>query len=119
MQLGAMLGGESHVGEHVGLGFIQEGGELGQLGSQLIGDLAPLSAGGRGIVLGKGGRDEGGDDAAALPAAMSQDVAHDGHAAMGGCGAAMMQLCGLRRIGYFALRFWSGSTPRFEGLPWA
>jgi hypothetical protein len=46
VQLGAMLGREGHEGEHIGLGFIQVGGELGQLAAQLIGDLAPLSAGG-------------------------------------------------------------------------
>jgi hypothetical protein len=29
VQLGAVLGRERHVGEHVGLGLVQEGGELG------------------------------------------------------------------------------------------
>jgi hypothetical protein len=33
MQLGAMLGREGHVGEHVGLDLVQEGGELGQFWS--------------------------------------------------------------------------------------
>jgi hypothetical protein len=33
---------ERHVGEHVGLGLVEESGKLGQLGTELIGDLAPL-----------------------------------------------------------------------------
>jgi hypothetical protein len=38
---------------------IHQGGELGDLGSELIGHLAPLGAGHFGIFLGKGGGDEG------------------------------------------------------------
>ncbi|MCP1838794.1 hypothetical protein ACVIHI_008284 [Bradyrhizobium sp. USDA 4524] len=30
------------IGEHIGLGLVQEGGKLGQLGAELIGDAAPL-----------------------------------------------------------------------------
>ena len=44
VQLGPVRRGEAHVGEHVGLGLVHEGGELGQLGAELIGDLAPLRA---------------------------------------------------------------------------
>jgi hypothetical protein len=77
VQLGAVLGREGHVGEHVGFGLVQIGRELGP---QLIGDASPLSSGGFGIVLGEGGGDEGGDDTAALPAGMRQDVAHQVHA---------------------------------------
>ena len=36
-----MRGREAHVGEHVGLGLIQEHRKLGQFGAQLIGDAPP------------------------------------------------------------------------------
>ena len=49
-------------------------------GPGLIGDLAPLLAGGFGIVLGKGGADPGRDDAALRLAGMSHGVAHEVHA---------------------------------------
>jgi hypothetical protein len=32
VQLGPMLRREGHIGEYIGLGLVQEGGELGQLG---------------------------------------------------------------------------------------
>ena len=73
--------GKRHVGEHVGLGLVHQGGELRQLGAQLIGDLAPLRAGGLGVVLGEGGGDEGGDDAPAALAGMGERVAHEVDAA--------------------------------------
>jgi hypothetical protein len=57
---------EGHEGEHIGLCFIHEGREFRHLRTQLIGDLAPLLAGGLGIVLNKGGADEGSDDTTAL-----------------------------------------------------
>jgi hypothetical protein len=41
-----MLGRECHVGEDVRFGLVQEDGELGQLGTQLVGDPAPLGLGG-------------------------------------------------------------------------
>ena len=48
--------------------MIQQGGELGDLGPELVGDAAPLGRGLLGIVLGEGGGDEGRDDwAKALP----------------------------------------------------
>ena len=72
---------EGHVGQHVGLGLVHEGGELRHLGPELIGDAAPLGAGGFGVVLGEGGGDEGRDDAAAALAGMGQHVAHEVDAA--------------------------------------
>ena len=63
MQFGAVLGWEVHVGENIGLGIVHQGGEPWHAWSGLIGDLAPLLAGGFGIVLGEGGADPGGDDA--------------------------------------------------------
>jgi hypothetical protein len=47
VQLGAMLLGEGHVGQHVGLGMVHDGGELRHLGPDLIGHAAPLGAGDR------------------------------------------------------------------------
>ena len=40
--VGPMAAWKVHIGEHVRLGFVHEGGELWQFGTQLIGDLAPL-----------------------------------------------------------------------------
>lgn len=50
-----------NVGQDVVLGPVHEGCELRHLGPHLIGDGAPLEAGGLGGVLGEGGGDEGGD----------------------------------------------------------
>jgi hypothetical protein len=36
MQLGAVGWGESHIGQHVSLGFIHEGGEFGGFRPQLV-----------------------------------------------------------------------------------
>jgi hypothetical protein len=68
--------GEAHKCEHVGLGRVHQHRQLGDLGPELIGNLAPLQAGHFGVLLGKGGGNEGGDDAAALLAGMGQDIAH-------------------------------------------
>src|ERR1700731_3348717 len=54
---------------------------LGDLGSELIGHLAPLGARHFSIFLGKGGGDEGSNDTAALLAGMRQDITHEVHAA--------------------------------------
>ena len=43
VQLGTMLGGEAHVGQHIRLGVIHQGGQLRELGAQLVGDGAPLA----------------------------------------------------------------------------
>jgi hypothetical protein len=61
-------------GQYVGLCFIHECGELRHLGTQLIGDLAPLLARGLGIVLNEGGADEGGDYATALATAWASTL---------------------------------------------
>ena len=76
-----MVLGEAHEGEDIGFGLVHQGGELCNLGPELIGDLAPLGAGYFGVLLGEGGGDEGGDDAPALLAGMGQDIAHEVHAA--------------------------------------
>ena len=77
VQLGAVLGREAHVGQHVGLSLIHQGGELWQLGPELVGDAAPLRASLLGIVLGEGGGDERRHDASSAPAGMRQGVAHE------------------------------------------
>ena len=78
--LDAMLGREGHAGDHIGLGLVR-GGELWQLGAELVGDVAPLRPDRIGIVLGKGGGDESGDDAPTALAGMSQRVAREVDAA--------------------------------------
>ena len=66
VQLRPMCGGEAHVGEHVGFGFVHQRG-----------DLAPLRARRRSVVLGEGGGDEGGNDAPAALARMGEGVAQE------------------------------------------
>jgi hypothetical protein len=73
--------GEAHKGEDIGFGLVHQRCQFGDLRSELIGNLAPLQAGHFGILLGKGGGDEGGNDAPALLAGMRQDIAHEMHAA--------------------------------------
>ncbi len=51
--LDAMLFGEGHVGQNIGLRLIHDGGELGHLGADLVGDGAPLAAGGVGVSCAK------------------------------------------------------------------
>src|SRR3954447_25737284 len=63
------------------IGFIHQLGQLLDPRAQLVGDLSPLAAGGFGIVLGKGSADKDRDDAPALLAGMSQDIAHEVNAA--------------------------------------
>jgi hypothetical protein len=53
-----VLLGKAHIGEHVLLGRVEERCELGQLGPDLVGALAPLRSGGVGMILGEGGGDE-------------------------------------------------------------
>ena len=68
------------------LGLVHEGGELGRLGPELVGDQAPLGACGLGVLLGEGGGDEGRHHTPALLAGMGEQVAHEVHAAaLGGC----------------------------------
>ncbi len=44
VQRGAMGCGESHIGQHIGLGLIHQIGEFRYPGAELIGDLAPFWA---------------------------------------------------------------------------
>ena len=63
-----------------------EGGQLGGLGPELVGDQAPPRACGLGVLLGEGGGEEGRHHAPALAAGMGEQFAHEVHAAaLGGC----------------------------------
>ena len=69
-----MLGGEYHIGEHIGLGVVHQ---CCQLGYPAVGDLAPLSAGYVGIILRERGADPGGNDAALRLAGIGHGIAHE------------------------------------------
>jgi hypothetical protein len=55
-------GWDAHESDDGDLVLIEQGGELGELGAQLIGDVTPLLAGGVGRALreSRGGRDRAG-----------------------------------------------------------
>jgi hypothetical protein len=63
VKLGAVLGREGHVGEHIGFGIVHEGCKLRPSGAELIGDMPPDLGGA--VVVGldqgvaDGGRDHG------------------------------------------------------------
>ena len=76
-----MLPGESHESKNIDLGLVEQGGEPGKGGAQLIGDVTPLFSGGVRRGLGEGGGDEGRDDAATTLVGMRQGVAHEVNAA--------------------------------------
>lgn len=59
VDLGTMLLGECCLCKHIGLGVIHQRGQLRHPRAQLVGDTAPLLAGGVSIVLGEGGADPG------------------------------------------------------------
>ena len=80
VDLGAMLGRELHVGQHVSLRFVHEGSQFRHTRAGLICDLAPLLFGGRRVVLGEGGADPGRDDAALRLAGIHQGISHEVHA---------------------------------------
>ena len=69
--------GKGHVGEHVLLRAVHEGCKLRYLRPDLIGDIAPLLAGGLWRVLGEGRGDEGGDDTLSAFSGMGQGIAHE------------------------------------------
>src|SRR6266550_9249596 len=81
VQLGAMLGREAHVGQHVCLGLIHQRRELGDARPGLVCDLAPLLSRRDGVVLGEGGADPGRDDAPLCLAGIGKRVAHEVYAA--------------------------------------
>ncbi|EWY35982.1 hypothetical protein N825_32015 [Skermanella stibiiresistens SB22] len=87
-----MLLGEGHVGQEIRLGLVQQGRQFGRLPTDLVSDLSPLDPGGRPVILGAGGSDEGGHDPAFALASVGEDVAHDdvGAAKPIGCGIPAM-----------------------------
>lgn len=68
---------QGHVGENVFFGIIHDGGELGDLRPDLVGDGAPLGACGFRRLVGKGGGDEGGDDTPTALAGVGKNVPHE------------------------------------------
>lgn len=59
------------------LGCVHEQTKFGEPGAELIGDPAPLGAGGLRVVLGESRGDEGRDGPSAALAGMGQRVAHE------------------------------------------
>jgi transposase len=57
VQFGAMLGWEAHVGQDIGFSIIHQRRQLRHARPGLVGDLAPLLAGRRCVVLGERGAD--------------------------------------------------------------
>jgi hypothetical protein len=77
VQLRTVVLGEAHEREYVGFGVDHHGGELGDLGPELVGDPAPFGARGLGIFLSECSGDQGGGDAPDLLAGIRQHVAHE------------------------------------------
>ena len=77
MQFGAMLLGKGHAGEDISLCLIHNGGQFRDLGTDLIGDGAPLAAGRLGRFLGERGGDKGRDNASSALTGVGQHVSHE------------------------------------------
>src|SRR5487761_2742753 len=82
-QLGPMRRREGHASGHVSFGVVEEAGELGQLGAELVGDFPPLGASGFGVILGKRGGDEGRDAAQARRASLRRNAVQNVSASEG------------------------------------
>ena len=121
VELGPVLLGEGHVGQHVGLRVVHDGGELGDLWADLVGDRAPLHARGFRRLLGEGGGNEGRDDPPPALAGMGEHVAHEVYAAtlpggaehLGNGGLDAFIRVGGDRVG----RHFRGGPGRFPGEP--
>jgi hypothetical protein len=74
VQLGTVLLRKGHVGQNVKLGVVHQGSKLLHLRPQLVGDTAPLVAGGFGVVLGEGGGPPHGAGAMVTPVAMKAET---------------------------------------------
>jgi hypothetical protein len=70
-----------HESEHIRLGLVHQPGELWDRRPQLFGDFASLQPGRFGVVLRKGGGDEGGDHAPSALSRMGERIAHEVDAA--------------------------------------
>ena len=80
MQLGSMLRGEGHVGEHVMLGLVHQPAEFLEPGPQLIGDVPPDLARRLAVGLDEGLADGGGDNRLLRLWHVGQRIAHEVHA---------------------------------------
>ena len=80
MQLGSMLRGEGHVGEHVMLGLVHQPAEFLEPGPQLIGDVPPDLARRLAVGLDEGLVDSGGDNRLLRLWHEGQRIAHEVHA---------------------------------------
>ena len=74
VQLGAVLGREAHVGQHVSLGVVHQSSQLRHLGPDLVSNSTPLLLCGLGVVLSEGGGYEGRDDPSAAPGGVGQTL---------------------------------------------
>jgi hypothetical protein len=77
VQLRPVRDGETHVGQHVSLGLVEEAGELRQFGAQLVEDASSRGFGAVDIALRERGGDECRDDVPALLAGMRESIAHE------------------------------------------
>ena len=73
----SVLGGKSHVGQHVSFSLVHQHGQRRHTGPRAIGDVAPLLARGGRIVLGERGADPGRHDAALDLARIGHGITHD------------------------------------------
>jgi hypothetical protein len=80
MQLGSMLRGEAHVGEHVVLGLVHQPAEFLEPGPQLIGDVPPDLTRRLAVGLDEGLADGGGDNRLLRFRHVGQRIAHEVHA---------------------------------------
>src|SRR5271170_7026070 len=81
VQLGAMLRGEGHVGQHVVFGLVHQPAELFEPGPQLIGNMPPDLARRLAIGLDEGLADCGSRDGLLRLGNISERIAHEVHAA--------------------------------------
>jgi hypothetical protein len=80
VELGPVLAGKVHEGQHVLLGGIHQTGQLRHLGAELVGNPAPLGVSSGSISFGISGADPGQNDAALGLAGMGGGVTTEMHA---------------------------------------
>lgn len=96
VQLRAMLRGEGHVGEHVGLCVIHEGSQLRPSGAELVGDVPPGLHGTVVVGLDERLSDRGGDHGVLALGNVGQRIAHGMHPASLPCRAEHAHKSGLQ-----------------------
>jgi hypothetical protein len=80
VQLGAVLGREGHVGQHIVFAVVHQRAKLGPAWPQLVGDVTPGLARGLGVGLQKGLADRRGNHRVLALRHVRQGVAHPMHA---------------------------------------